>query len=202
MVPFLAEEQYRAAIAARRALTVGQCDAAVANDMRTFSDVGWDGEYVVPNQITSHSRSGPVLLLDNWIGWPTAISWSEQMNNLISALGYDPNLQTNTRIDSALCIVSARMNRTVTRGDLYITQASVFLAARNRGAHPADCYRLTYDRVTRLELAGRKVIAAGAQGRRIMKAVQYPSERLQTCRHPAFERIQTLANLIEWGLRP
>lgn len=197
---FLAEEQYEAAIAARRKLTVGMCAAALARDMKTFRDVGWDGEYVVPNQITSRSLSGPVLLLDNWIGWPTAAAWSEGKRNLIAALGYDPNLQTNCRIDSALCRLSARLNKTVDRGDLYITQASVFLSVGDRGAHPVDCYRLTYDLVTRLELAGRKVIAAGAQGRKIMEAIQYPSERLRMCRHPAYESINTLASLIEWGL--
>ena len=195
-------EQYRSAIAARRALTVAQCPTALAKEMKSMSEVGWDGDFVVPNQITSHSLSGPVLLLDNWIGWPTAMAWSVEKRRQISALGYDPSLQTNRRIDAALSALSSRMNRIIARGDIYITQASVFLSKQNRGAHPLDCYRLTYDRITRLELAGRKTIAAGAQGRKMMQANQYSKERLRICRHPAFESVEALASLIEWGLQP
>lgn len=189
----LSKHQYKAAIEARRALTVAGTPGASNKNMKSLIETGWDGDYVVPNQISSRSLSGPVLLLDNWIGWLTAEDWPPQKNQEIRSFGYDRSLTTNRRLDAAIRLAKTSWN------ELYITQACVLLPRCDSDAIPHAVYRETFSAITKLEIAGRKVIAAGSKGRDLCKAdgtIEY-----RHCRHPSRESVETLRECIEWAMK-
>lgn len=152
----LTEGQYRRAIKARRALVLENCPAAVSKGMKTLSEAGWDGEYVVPNQRTSRSLTGPIILLNNWFGWEEIERLAPRAKSDVGKLGYLPNIPTNRWLDRALELLG------LTRQDIYITQACIFLPRTTMGSSiPSEAYRVSVEEVLRHELGGRTPVALG-----------------------------------------
>ncbi len=157
----LTAESYQLAIEARKELRVSDCPAAMANNMKSLSDIGWDGEYVVPNQLSSSSFGGPVLVLNNWSGWLGFEGLEPTEETELRRLGYTPEAPTNRWINRALQIVG------LTRQDIYITQACVLLPQEHTGSViPAPVYKESINRVLKIELAGRTPIALGTPAQR------------------------------------
>ncbi|MFC3326431.1 hypothetical protein [Mesorhizobium cantuariense] len=161
----LTQEQYLRAIKARRALAVADCPATASKTMKTLSEAGWDGEYVVPNQLTSRSFSGPLILLNNWFGWEELEGLALKDRADVKKLGYLPNIRTNLCLDRALEIVG------LTRQDIYVTQACVFLPPSTMGSSIASAvYRVSVDRVLRHELGGRTPVALGDAAQKVCRS--------------------------------
>ena len=81
----------------------------------TLADVGMDGEYVTPLQITAHSLTGPVLLGHHWLDAASA----RQHQAVLRERGYLPGIPFSKVMDRALALCG------LTRADTYMTpQAS------------------------------------------------------------------------------
>ncbi|MEI9419322.1 hypothetical protein [Mesorhizobium sp. Cs1321R2N1] len=189
----LTEAQYRRAIQARRALAVEDCSAAASGHMRTLSEAGWDGNYVVPNQRVSRSLSGPVILLNNWFGWQELDLLSPARMTIVRKLGYLPDIPTNRWLDRALEIVGT------TRQEIYITQVCVFLPPTTMGSSiVSEVYRTSIDRVLRHELGGRTPVALGGAAQ---KACRLSGIDYVGAQHPSYQggerRAREIATAIE-----
>ena len=63
--------------------------------MKTLAEAGWYGDFVVPNQLSSRSLSGPVILLNNWFGWEELDQLGNRERSDAERLGYIPGISTN-----------------------------------------------------------------------------------------------------------
>ena len=125
--------------------------ALIIEPFKSLAEVGFDGPWVTPYQISSKSSEGPVLVALHWLDEPSILRERTTLQNL----GYLPNIRFNTVIDAAL----ARQG--LSRSDIYVTQ-TFHLIPRTRSeriSHAA--IKRSFDEVTRFELQGRKVIALG-----------------------------------------
>lgn len=141
----------------------------------TLADVGLDGEYVSPLQIRANSPSGPVLLAYHWLDATTA----RDRAAFLREWGYLPEITFNKVVDAALGACS------LTRANVYMTQAFHLLPATRSAAVPARDVDASFAAVTRYELEGRQVIALGTAAAQACKrggvtparTVMHPSAR-------------------------
>jgi hypothetical protein len=166
--------------------------ALVIEPYKSLADVGFDGPWVTPYQISSKSSEGPVLVALHWLDEPSILRERTTLHNL----GYLPNIRFNTVIDAAL----ARQG--LSRSDIYVTQ-TFHLIARTRSERISQAaIRRSFDEVTRFELQGRKVvalgdIAAGECARHNLEhiAVCHPSRRGYTNEKNAIDIAEAIAAL-------
>jgi hypothetical protein len=179
-----ADLDYQGIIDRRRALTV--------EPYKSLAEIGFDGPWVTPYQITSKSSEGPVLVALYWLDESSILRERPTLQDL----GYLPNIRFNTVIDGAL----ARQG--LKRSDIYVTQ-TFHLVPRTRSEQISRAaIRRSFDEVTRFELQGRKVIAlgdiaAGECARHHIEhiAVCHPSRRGHTNEKNASEIADALAAL-------
>ena len=125
--------------------------ALVIEPYKSLAEVGFDGPWVTPYQITSKSAEGPVLVALHWLDESSILSERPTLQEL----GYLPNIRFNTVIDAALA------HQGLKRSDIYVTQ-TFHLVPRHRSERISQAaIRRSFDEVTRFELQGRKVIALG-----------------------------------------
>jgi hypothetical protein len=135
--------EYQEIIERRRALVI--------EPYKSLAEVGFDGPWVTPYQISSKSSEGPVLVALHWLDESSIV----RERPTLQSLGYLPGIRFNTVIDAAL----ARQG--LSRSDIYVTQ-TFHLVPRARSERISQAaIRRSFDEVTRLELQGRKVIALG-----------------------------------------
>ena len=72
--------------------------ALVIEPYKSLAEVGFDGPWVTPYQITSKSAEGPVLVALHWLDESSILSERPTLQEL----GYLPNIRFNTVIDAAL----------------------------------------------------------------------------------------------------
>lgn len=118
----------------------------------TLSDVGMDGDYVSPLQITSRSPTGPVLVAYHWLD---ASAITEENRATLQALGYLPTIPFNRVLDRALALCGLR------RPDVYLTQAFHLLPQKRSERVPADKVAASFGAITMHEVQGRRVVALG-----------------------------------------
>jgi hypothetical protein len=118
----------------------------------SLSDVGLDGDYVSPPQISSYSLDGPVLLAYNWLDAPSAVEHREQLLEC----GYLRGMKFNSIVDAAL----AKCN--LVRSEIYITQVFHLLPAKRSSSISRRHVDACFECITRHELAGRRIIALGS----------------------------------------
>lgn len=137
-------EQYRDAVERRRAFSLP--------GYRTLAEIGFDGDYVSPVQISSGNLEGPMLITKGWFDAPSAIA----NRSVLLEKGYMPGIPFNHVIGRALALVG------LTRADIYITP--VFKLLTPVRSHPirSSEARASFEAVTRYELMGRRPIAAGS----------------------------------------
>jgi hypothetical protein len=80
---------YQGIIDRRRALTV--------EPYKSLAEIGFDGPWVTPYQITSKSSEGPVLVALHWLDESSILRERPTLQDL----GYLPNIRFNTVIDAA-----------------------------------------------------------------------------------------------------
>lgn len=120
---------------------------------KTLAQVGLDGLWVSPIQMTSDSRCGPVLVANNFLGWEEAI---ERRPEVLRYGGYLPDIPFNRVLDLALWQAG------VHRRDIYVTQVVHLLPQETSGVgRDADLEQECFERVTLHELRRRRVIALG-----------------------------------------
>jgi hypothetical protein len=125
--------------------------ALVIEPYKSLAEVGFDGPWVTPYQITSKSAEGPVLVALHWLDESSILSERPTLQEL----GYLPNIRFNTVIDAAL----ARQG--MSRSEIYVTQ-TFHLVPRKRSERISQAaISRSFDEVTRFELQGRRVIALG-----------------------------------------
>lgn len=137
--------EYASIVARRRSLKI--------DGYRTLADVGFDGNWVTPYQISSRSEDGPVLVAMHWLDAPSI----DLHRDTLQRIGYLPQIRFNKTLDIALDL--ARL----TRADLYMTQAFQLVPTRRSEAIPRWAMDQSFDTVTLHELKGRRVIALGDQ---------------------------------------
>lgn len=144
----------------------------------TLADVGMDGDYVTPLQIAAQSPTGPVLLAHHWLD---AVS-ARRHQALLRELGYLPGIPFNKVVDRALALCE------LTRADTYMTQVFHLLPPEDRTGRvsPASLDR-SFERITRHELEGRKVVALGGAA-------------ASTCRRNGIEPNQVVDHPSAWGV--
>ena len=121
---------------------------------KTLANVGLDGLWVSPIQITSNCPCGPVLVAQDFLGWEEAVAFRP---DVLRYGGYLPHIPFNRVLDLALW--QAGMHRR----DIYITQVVHALPRETSGSGRNETLeRDSFKRVTRHELRGRRVIALGA----------------------------------------
>jgi len=175
---------YQEIIERRRALTI--------EPYKSLAEVGFDGPWGTPYQITSKSSEGPVLVALHWLDESSILTERAMLQNL----GYLPNIRFNTVIDAAL----ARQG--LSRPDVYVTQ-TFHLIPRTRSERISQAaIRRSFDEVTSFELQGRKVIAlgdiaAGECARHNIDhiAVCHPSRRGHSNEKNAIEIAEAIARL-------
>jgi hypothetical protein len=148
----------------------------------SLSEVGLDGEYVSPLQIVSRSFSVPVLIAYNWFDAPSAI----QNRTVLQELGYMPGIPFNVVLDKALSLCGLK------RSELYMTQAFHLLPGVRSGRIPFRDVEMSFDTITRYEIAGRAVVALGTDAARVCRRfsidhveVPHPSARTGSYEHKA-----------------
>jgi hypothetical protein len=135
--------EYQEIIDRRRALII--------EPFKSLAEVGFDGPWVTPYQISSKSSEGPVLVALHWLDESQILKKRPTLQDL----GYLPRIRFNTVIDAAL----ARQG--LSRSDIYVTQ-TFHLVPRARSERISQAaIRRSFDEVTRFELQGRKVVALG-----------------------------------------
>ena len=155
---------YREIVERRRALKI--------EPFKSLADVGFDGPWVTPYQITSNSPTGPVLVALHWLDESSILNERAKLQ----CLGYLPGIRFNVVIDSALGRVG------LSRSDVYVTQ-TFHLIPRSRSEQiEGSAIRRSFDEVTRFELEGRKVIALGAAAAR--ECARHNIEHIAAC-HPS-----------------
>lgn len=160
---------YRRAIAARRAFRWG--------DYPTLADIGLDGDYVSPIQLTSGALDGPMLISKDWSDRDTAVAHLRR----IRTLGYLPEIPFNRVLDRALALIGLR------RDQIYISPVFQLLTPRRSSTIPAAAARASFDAVVRHEVMGRRPVALGEDAARVLRhfgvphvATIHPSARGQS----------------------
>jgi hypothetical protein len=166
--------------------------ALVIEPFKSLAEVGFDGPWVTPYQISSKSSEGPVLVALHWLDEPSILRERPTLQNL----GYLPNIRFNTVINAAL----ARQG--LSRADIYVTQTFHLIPRTRSELISQAAIRRSFDEVTRFELQGRKVIAlgdiaAGECARHNIEhmAVCHPSRRGYTNEKNATEIAEAIAAL-------
>lgn len=125
--------------------------ALVIESYKSLADVGFDGPWVTPYQITSKSAEGPVLVALHWLDEPSIL----RDRATLQTHGYLPGIRFNAVIDAALAL------RKLSRSDIYVTQTFHLIpGTRSERISPA-AIRRSFDEVTRFEIQGRRVVALG-----------------------------------------
>jgi hypothetical protein len=164
----------------------------VIEPYKSLAEVGFDGPWVTPYQITSKSSEGPVLVALHWLDESSI----QRERPTLQDLGYLPKIRFNAVIDAALA------RKGLSRSDIYVTQ-TFHLIPRTRFERISQAaIRRSFDQVTRFELQGRKVvalgdIAAGECARHNIEhiAVCHPSRRGYTNEKNAVEIAEAIAAL-------
>src|SRR5258708_29889975 len=86
--------------------------ALVIEPYKSLAEVGFDGPWVTPYQITSKSSEGPVLVALHWLDESSILRERPTLQDL----RYLPNIRVKSVIDAAL----ARQG--LSRSDIYLTQ--------------------------------------------------------------------------------
>jgi hypothetical protein len=134
---------YAAVVGRRRALRIPP--------YRTLADVGFDGPWVTPYQISSRSADGPVLVALHWLDAPSI----DQHRRVLEQHGYLPGLRFNRVLDLALAARGLR------RCDIYVTQAFHLVPDGRSERIPSALIDRSFGAVTFYELVGRRVLAMG-----------------------------------------
>lgn len=116
----------------------------------TLADVGFDGDWVTPYQITSNSQAGPVLVALHWLDAASARRYRDDLTK-----GYLPGMRFNNVIDRALELAG------LTRSNVYVTQAFHLLPRTRSESIPRRHIDASFTRITRYEVEDRRVIALG-----------------------------------------
>jgi hypothetical protein len=158
--------------------------ALVIEPFKSLAEVGFDGPWVTPYQITSKSSEGPVLVALHWLDESTILQERATLQNL----GYLPNIRFNTVIDAALA------HQGLSRSDIYVTQTFHLIPRKRSERISQAAIRRSFDEVTRFELQGRKVIALGdiAAG----ECARHNIEHIAVC-HPSRRGYTNEKNAIE-----
>ncbi len=158
---------------------------------RTLAEVGFDGDWVTPYQITSASETGPVLVALHWLD---ARSVEENRKELMEK-GYLPEIPFNIVVSRALKLAG------LCRRDIYVTQAFHLLPIDNRSQRiQAQHLYESFNAITRYEVEGRTVIALGKDVARACRqagiepfeCVVHPSARHRTNESKAEELSEAL----------
>lgn len=157
---------YQGIIERRRRLSIDR--------YKSLADVGFDGPWVTPYQISSKSPDGPVLVALHWLDEHTV----KDQRSILAKFGYLPDIRFNKVIDIAL-------NKSgLCRSDIYVTQTFHLIPSGRSELIGSAAIRKSFDEVTQYELHGRKVIALGDIAARECKrqniehiAVCHPSRR-------------------------
>lgn len=168
---------YSEIVACRRALRI--------DGYKTLGEVGFEGPWVTPYQMSACAPDGPVLVAYHWLDAPSV----EQHRDTLKRHGYLPAIAFNQVLDRALKSCG------IARRDIYVTQAFHLLPATERSAGiPARHIDISFDAVTRHELAGRPVIALGdaAAG-----ACRRHGVRHQTVCHPSARGLSYQAKAVQ-----
>lgn len=72
--------------------------ALVIEPYKSLAEVGFDGPWITPYQISSKSSKGPVLVALHWLDEPSILRERATLQDL----GYLPNIRFNKVIDAAL----------------------------------------------------------------------------------------------------
>jgi hypothetical protein len=175
---------YQEIIERRRALRI--------EPFKSLADIGFDGPWVTPYQITSKSPDGPVLIALHWLDESSILSERATLQHL----GYLPTIRFNNVINMAL----ARQG--LSRPDIYVTQTFHPIPRTRSERISQAAIRRSFDEVTRFELQGRKVIALGdvAAGECVRHniehiAVRHPSRRGYSNEKNAIEIAEAIARL-------
>jgi hypothetical protein len=173
---------YQEIIERRRALRI--------EPFKSLAEVGFDGPWVTPYQITS--PKGPVLVALHWLDESSILTERATLRDL----GYLPSIRFNAVIDAAL----ARSG--LSRSDIYVTQTFHLIPRARSERISQAAIRRSFDEVTRFELQGRRVIAlgdiaAGECARHNIEhiAVCHPSRRGYTNEKNATEIAEAIAAL-------
>jgi hypothetical protein len=166
--------------------------ALVIEPYKSLADVGFDGPWVTPYQITSKSAEGPVLVALHWLDEPSIL----RDRAMLQTHGYLPGIRFNTVIDTALAL------RNLSRSDIYVTQTFHPIPATRSERISQAAVRRSFDEVTFFEIQGRRVVAlgevaAGECRRRDLPhaAVCHPSRRGCTNEQNAAEIADAIGNL-------
>ena len=177
----VADLDYQEIIERRRALVI--------EPFRSLTDVGFDGPWVTPYQISSKSPDGPALVALHWLEEETI----EVQRPVLEEFGYLPDIRFNTVIDMAL------QRQGLKRSDIYVTQTFHLIPQARSERIPLSAIRRSFDEVTQYELRGRKVIALGDIAARECtrhqiqhSAVCHPSRRGRTNEQNAAEIAEAL----------
>ena len=125
----------------------------------TLADVGFDGDWVTPLQMTSNSETGPVLVALHWLDAASARKPENQ--TVLREKGYLPDIPFNLVLSCGL------EQAGLTRKDVYLTQAFHLLPRKDRSKYiPRRDIDNSFKEITRFEVENRSVIALGscAQG--------------------------------------
>ena len=137
----------------------------------TLADVGLDGPWVTPPQMSSRSPDGPVLLAWHFLGAGDA-RWEREA--ILADGGYSAHRGFNVVLDMALGKAD------LGRSDVYVTQLFHLLTCRGTSFSkvPAALIDESWERVTRYEVQDRVVVALGRRAEST-----YRRERIRRLRH-------------------
>ena len=166
--------------------------ALIIEPFKSLAEVGFDGPWVTPYQISSKSFEGPLLVALHWLDESSILRERKTLQNL----GYLPNIRFNKVIDAAL----ARQG--LSRSDIYVTQTFHLIPRKRSERISKAAIRRSFDEVTRFELQGRRVIALGdiAAGECVRHSIEHvaachPSRRGSTNEKNAAEIAEAIARL-------
>ncbi len=117
-----------------------------------MAEVGFDGPWVTPLQITGGSLSGPVLIALHWL----EVDAVEANRAELEQVGHLPRITFNRVLDRALALVGR------SRADVYLTQCFHVLPQRRSQSIPVAALDRSFAEVTAHEIAGRAVVTLGA----------------------------------------
>ena len=150
----------------------------VPEGYETLADVGLDGLWVTPPQMSSRNPCGLVLLAWHFLGAGDA---RKERKPILRGGGYAPDRGFNVVLDMAL------EKAGLTRGAVYITQVFHLLPCEGTSADvPVDLVRASFEAVTQYEVEDRVVVALGDDARDAYKDftgmkphdwAQHPSSR-------------------------
>lgn len=133
--------------------TVDRRRALRIEGYKTLADVGFDGGWVTPYQITSRDPYGPVLVALHWLDEASIVLHRPQLKQL----GYLPQIRFNRVLDLALSQAGSDRSR------IYVTQAFHLVPNTRSERIPPSALDRSFDEVTRHELAGRTVVSLGLE---------------------------------------